>query len=81
MNGLRPNQKAYVRIWRAPPSYGVLDEDLPDPPASVALVLSKGSGGTANPSWSAGSKMAEREISAGDAVVTGSRTIQVEIKE
>jgi len=80
MNGLRVNTKGYVRVWRADPSYDVQGENLPDPPASVAMILSKlqPSPGLTTP---ANSKVAEFEFSAGDMVVSGSKTIQVEVKE
>jgi hypothetical protein len=80
MNGLRANDKAYVRVWRAEPSYDIEGDNLPDPPASVAMVLSRQqpAPGLLTP---ANSKVAEFEISAGDLVVSGSKTIQVEVKE
>jgi hypothetical protein len=81
LNGLRPNTHAYVRVWRAGPSYDIGGENFPDPPPSADLILSKSAplpmGGLAPQN----SKVAELEISAGDMVITGSRTVQVEVKE
>jgi hypothetical protein len=74
VNGLHPNTKAYVRIWRADPSFDVEGVDLPAPPASVALILD-GSPSTRN------SKVAEMEIDGGGAVISGVKTVQVEVKE
>jgi hypothetical protein len=79
LNGLRGNRKAYVRIWRADPSYQVDGEDLPDPPPSVSMIFAR-----AQPSPSTAprsSKVAEMEFSAGEVVISGSKTVQVEVKE
>lgn len=75
VNQLRPNTKAYVRVWRAEPAFQIEGEDLPDPPASVSMILSGGQTPNRN------AKAAEIEIGAGDMVITGSRTVQVEVKE
>jgi hypothetical protein len=74
VNGLHPNTKAYVRVWRGDPSFEVEGADLPAPPASVALIL-EGSPSTRN------SKVAEMEIDGGGAVISGVKTVQVEVKE
>jgi hypothetical protein len=74
---LRPSDKAYVRVWRAEPAYEVAGEELPDPPPSLALVL----GSTQNVSQNRNSKITELVIDGGDMMVTGSRTVQVEVKE
>jgi hypothetical protein len=81
LNGLRANNKAYVRVWRADPAYTVDGQDLPDPPPSVAMVLAKTQASFGSNLLWRGSKAAELEISAGDAVVSGSKTIQVDVKE
>jgi hypothetical protein len=74
---LRSSEKAYVRVWRAQPAYEVAGEELPDPPPSLALVL----GSTQNVSQNRNSKIAELVIDAGEVMVTGSKTVQVEVKE
>lgn len=74
---LRPSDKAYVRVWRAEPAYEVAGEELPDPPPSLALVL----GTTQSVAQNRNSKIAELVIDAGEMMVTGSRTVQVEVKE
>jgi len=74
---LRPSDKAYVRVWRAEPAYEVAGEELPAPPPSLALVL----GSTQNVSQNRNSKIAELVIDAGETMVTGSRTVQVEVRE
>jgi hypothetical protein len=81
MNSLRPNTKAYVRVSRAQPAFDVLGETLPDPPPSLALILARTQASLGGPSLAGNSKVAEIEISAGEMVVSGSRTIQVEVKE
>jgi hypothetical protein len=74
VNDLHPNTKAYVRVWRADPAFQVEGADLPAPPASVALILD-GSPSTRN------SKIGEMEIDGAGAVISGVKTVQVEVKE
>ncbi len=77
VNKLRANTKAYVRVWRPEPNFQLDGEDFPDPPPSLALIL--GTSQTALQTRNA--KVAELEISAGDAVISGSKTVQVDVKE
>ena len=79
LNELRGNTKTYIRVWRADPAFTVDGRDLPSPPPSLAMMLNRMQPGT-NLNWR-GSKLAEIEIPAGDYVVTGSKTVQVEVKE
>ncbi len=81
LNGLRPNTKAYVRVWRAESAFTVDGRDLPSPPPSVALILARAQSGPAASLNVRGSKLAEIEIASGGSVVTGSKTVQVEVKE
>ena len=74
---LRPSDKAYVRVWRGDPAYEVAGEELPDPPPSLALIL----GSTQNVTQDRNSKITELVIDAGQMMVTGSRTVKVEVKE
>jgi hypothetical protein len=78
VNKLRANTKAYVRVWRPEPNFQIEGEDFPDPPPSLALIL--GASQTAA-MQGRNSKIEELEISAGDAVITGGKTVQVEVKE
>jgi hypothetical protein len=77
VNRLRPNTKAYIRVWRADPAFQVRGEDLPSPPASLALLLGAAPGGT----QTRNSKVAELEVAADGMAVSGSKTVQVEVKE
>jgi hypothetical protein len=77
VNRLRPSDKAYVRVWRPEPAYEVAGEELPDPPPSLALVL----GSTQNLSQDRNSKITELEMDAGGMMVTGSKTVKIEVKE
>jgi hypothetical protein len=80
MNAMRSSTSAWVRVWRAEPSFDVQGSTLPDPPPSAALVLAR-SNSSLNPAQVVpNSKVAEFEVPAG-MVVTGSKTIQVEVKE
>lgn len=77
VNRLRPGDKAYLRVWRPQPSYTIGDEDLPDPPPSLAMVLTAGQSLT----QTRNSKLAELPIDAGESFISGSKTIQLEVKE
>ena len=77
VNRVRPSDKAYVRVWRAEPAYEVDGEELPDPPPSLALIL----GSTQSLSQNRNSKVTELVIDAGQTLVTGSKTVQIEVKE
>jgi len=80
LNGLRENTKAYIRVWRPDPVYQIQGEDLPNPPASIALLLGKAQASVGGPALR-NAKLAELAIDAGGVAVSGSRTIQVEVKE
>ena len=80
LNSLRPNANAYVRVWRSDPAFLVQGSDLPNPPASVGLILSRAQ--AAQGVWlPRGSKIDELEIPTGDIVVSGTKTVPVEVKE
>jgi hypothetical protein len=88
INEFRGSEAAYVRVWRQEPSFTIEGPlpggDISDPPPSVMLVF-------ADPSNSAttsqaqtttrGSQLAEIKLPVNDFVVTGAKTIQVEVKE
>lgn len=74
LNGLRPNTKAYVRIWRSQPSWQVQGETLPAPPPSLALLL-----GASYPQ-TASAKLDEIEMASGGYMMTGSKTAVVTVK-
>jgi hypothetical protein len=79
LNSLRGSTRGYVRIWRADPSYTLAGQDLPDPPPSIGLILARVPGTAVNAGR--GSTVAELSFDAGDAVISGAKTIQVEVKE
>lgn len=81
VNNLHPNTKAYVRVWRADPAFQLEGADMPDPPASVALILGGSQSSVAGITQVRNSKIADMEIDAGDSVISGVKTVQVEIKE
>ncbi|MGI8962628.1 MAG: SpoIVB peptidase S55 domain-containing protein [Bryobacteraceae bacterium] len=88
LNRFRSSDAAYVRIWRQEPSFSVAGplagDDLTDPPPSVTLIL-------ANPSTSLssslpiaitrGSDIAEFSLPVNGYVVSGTKTVQVEVHE
>ncbi len=81
VNGLHPNTKAYIRVWRADPAFQLEGADFPAPPASVAMVFEAAQSTQPNITQSRNSKIAEMEIDGGGSVISGAKTIQVEIKE
>ena len=83
LNGLRSNTKAYLRVWRSEPAYTVEGRDIPEPPPSLAMVLTRAQGTLMNlqPN-NRGAKMAEIEVAGSPGfIVTGTKTVQVEVKE
>ena len=81
LNSIRANTNAYLRVWRADSVYTVDGRDLADVPSSLALILTRAQVGSPAVLNVKGSKVAEIEIPAGNYVVTGSKTAQVEVKE
>jgi hypothetical protein len=81
VNSLHPNTRAYIRVWRSDPAFQLEGADLPDPPPSVALILAGSQSSLAGITQTRNSKIAEMEIDAGDVVISGVKTVQVEIKE
>ena len=81
VNSLRANTKAYIRVWRTDPAYQLEGADFPDPPPSVALILAGAQPALGAISQIRNSKMAEIEIAAGEMTISGSKTLQVEVKE
>jgi hypothetical protein len=81
VNDLHPNTRAYVRVWRIDPAFQVEGADLPSPPASVALILEGAQSSQAGITQVRNSKIAEMEIDGGDVVISGVKTIQVEVKQ
>ncbi len=81
VNQLRVNTKAYVRVWRPELGYQMQGEDYPAPPPSLAMILARAQNAYGGLTQAFNSKLAEMEIDGGGAVVTGSKTIQVDIKE
>jgi hypothetical protein len=81
VNALHPNNRAYVRVWRPEPAFQVEGVDLPAPPPSAALIFADALTSQAGVTQSRNSKLAQMELDMGEVVVTGSKTIQVEIKE
>lgn len=81
VNRLRDNRRIYVRVWRPEPGYQVVGQDFPDPPPSIAQVLGRAQPGGVNPFAARGSRVTELEIPGGEVAISGSKTVQVEVKE
>jgi len=88
INALRGSEAAYLRVWRQEPSFtigGSLPRgDLSDPPPSIMLVLadpSASANSNAALTLTRGSEVAEMKLPVDGYVVSGSKTVQVEVKE
>lgn len=88
IDDFRPSDAAYVRVWRQQPSFTVGGPspggELTDPPPSVMLILADPSdSATTNPALTVtrGSTLAELAIPFSGYVVSGAKTVQVEVKE
>jgi len=79
LNHLKTSTNAYVRVWRMDTAYTVEGRDLPAPPPSLAMILGRAQAGSLL-NWR-GSKVTEIEIPTHESVVTGSKTVQIEVKE
>lgn len=73
---LKGNTRAYVRMWRADADFQIGGDDLPGTPPSVSLILAA----TPGIAQTRNSQVKEFEIDPGDLLVTGSKTVQVEVK-
>ena len=80
VNNLHPNNKAYVRVWRPDASFQLEGVDMPSLPPSAAMVLEGSQPMVAGISQVRNSRIAEMEIDGGDKVISGVKTIQVEVK-
>ena len=88
INSFRDNDALYVRVWRPQPSFTISSPtsagELDDPPPSVALVLSDPSNSATSNAGLAlvrGSELDQLSLSTHGFVVTGAKTLQVEVKE
>jgi hypothetical protein len=80
LNSLRGTTKGYLRLTRSEPTYIAEGQDLPDPPPSVGMILARLPG--AQPTIPRSAAVVEMVFDAGeDAVLTGSKAIQVEVRE
>jgi len=76
LNGLRSSRTAYVRLWRVAPTWTAEGETLPAPTSSITLLLAR-----STLVQTPASKVAELELPGGDFVFTGSKTVQIEVKD
>jgi len=88
INQFRNSDQVYIRVWRQQPAFTIAGPmpggELTDPPPSVALILADPSdSATSNAALTLtrGSGVAEMTIPISDYVVTGAKTIQVDVKE
>ncbi|MFL6450849.1 MAG: hypothetical protein ACJ746_24685 [Bryobacteraceae bacterium] len=88
INKYRTSEAAYIRVWRQQPSFTISNPlpggEITDPPPSVSLILSDPS---SSPTTSAaqtlvrGSQLAEVRMAVDRYVVSGSKTVQLEVKD
>jgi hypothetical protein len=86
LSAIRSSDRAYLRVWRQEPAFPVAGREIADPPPSIAMVMNHtlgtgGGAGTAMLVSLRGATVEEIEMNPGNFVVTGSKTIQVEVKE
>jgi hypothetical protein len=88
VNRFRASDAAYLRVWRQEPSFSVAGPlpggDLTDPPPSVMLILANPSTSLINTSpvtLLRGSGIAEFPLPVNGYVISGTKTVQVEVKE
>jgi hypothetical protein len=83
LNGLHSNMHAWVRVWRAQPSWQIQGENLPAPPPSLMLLLTRGQGQHAVAQAQPGASTLARLKMDGEPgfQFTGSRTVQIEVRE
>jgi hypothetical protein len=81
LNGLHDNTKAYVRVWRPEANYNVGGRNMPSPPSSVGQILSRVDPGMGPLLGAQGSKIAEFQVGSEGVVISGSKTVQVEISQ
>jgi hypothetical protein len=83
LSAIRPSDQAYLRVWRQEPTFPVAGREIADPPPSIAMVINRTLGtGSGNMLVSPrGATVEEIDVNPGNFVVSGSKTIQVEVKE
>lgn len=88
INSYRASDALYIRVWRQEPSFNVAGQlpggELPDPPPSVMLILADPSASAnSNAALTAthGAEAAHIVIPVDNYVVTGAKTIQVDVKD
>jgi hypothetical protein len=88
INTYRASDALYVRIWRQEPSFNVAGQlpggELPDPPPSVMLILadpSASANSNAALTLTRGAEAARIVIPVDNYVVTGAKTVQIEVKD
>ncbi len=88
INTFRDNDAVYARLWRPQPSFTISSSansaEITDPPPSAALILSDPSdSATANAALTLtrGSEVAELSSAIPGYVVSGAKTLQVNVKE
>ncbi len=87
VNRYRGSESLFVRVWRQQPAFTVGGPmpggELTDPPPSVVLVLADPSASTSSAATSnlRGSDVAEITVPVPGFSVTGSKTVQIEIKD
>ncbi|MGA8027582.1 MAG: SpoIVB peptidase S55 domain-containing protein [Bryobacteraceae bacterium] len=88
INAFRGSEAVYVRVWRQEPSFTIAGPlpggDLSDPPPSVMLVLADpaaSANSNAALTLTRGSELAEFKLPVEGYVVSGSKTVQVDVKE
>lgn len=81
IGSLRSNNKLYLRVWRQEPTYSIQGADLPAPPPSAALILDRSTDVKGGRAAVQNAALTELSADLGSYAVTGSKTIQIEVKK
>lgn len=78
--GLRDNTKAYIRVWRPEASFESEGAEFASPPPSVGILMARTQGTTSTVAASS-AKIAEIAVDGFNAMISGAKTVTVEVKE
>lgn len=81
LDTLIPNNVVSVRVWRAAPVFQAQGKLLPAPPPSVANILKRSNSAAAGVPAAWGVKLGEVRFRLDGGVVSGSKSVQVEVKD
>ncbi|HYP14760.1 MAG TPA: hypothetical protein VEQ63_12605, partial [Bryobacteraceae bacterium] len=79
LNTLKGSNRGLLRAWRSDAAYNIEGRDFHDPPPSLSMILARGS--AAASAQGRTSTLTTIEFTTGETVITGSKSVQVDVKE